>query len=111
MNRSAIIRPAAQAEIDQQADYLAEHASLEIAVRFLDAVCETIHSIIDSPNIGSPWISDHPRLQNIRKHKVIGFPNHLLFYINSAKTVEVLHLFHGKQDIDSRLSDEVNNLP
>jgi hypothetical protein len=45
VNRAPVIRPAAQAEIDQQAAYLAENASEAIAHRFLAAVEETIARI------------------------------------------------------------------
>jgi len=104
--RKSVIRPAAQAEIDQQADYLAEYAGDAIALRFLDAVQSTITSLLELPDAGSPWLSDDPRLQDIRKRSVSGFPNHLLFYRCTASAIEFLHLYHAKQDIAGRLTDD-----
>ncbi len=108
MTCKTIIGPTAQAEIDQQAVYLAEHAGETVAYRFLAAIEETVGLIVKMPAVGSPWISDHPRLQQIRKHAVAGFPNYGLFYRHDDQAVEVVHLYHGKQDVGSRLTDEAD---
>lgn len=105
MSRRCIIRPAAQAEVDQQADYLAEHASESIAYRFLDAVEETIAELLETPELGSPWVSADARLRGIRRRRVAGFPNHSVFYRFGDDFLEVIHLYHGHQNIDSRLGD------
>ena len=104
--RACTIRPAAEVEIDDQAAYLAEHASELIALRFLAAVDETLARLRETPGIGSVWGSEHARLQGVHRCKVAGFPNHLLFYRYDENTVEVLHVYHGKQDIDGRLGDD-----
>ncbi len=108
MSRKIIIRPAAQAEIDQQADYLAQHAGEATAYRFLAAIAETLGVLARTPGLGAPWISDHPRLQGIRRRQVAGFPNHLLFYRHDDQTIEVLHLYHGRQEIAGRLTEEAD---
>jgi plasmid stabilization system protein ParE len=100
-----IIRPAAQADIDEQAAYLAEHAGEVVAYRFLSAIEETTTALLKMPDMGAPWVSDHPRLQNIRRCSVAGFPNHLFFYRHEACGVEVLHLYHGSEDVEARLND------
>lgn len=105
MNRKSVVHRAAQVEIDQQAAYLAEHADDATAYRFLDAVDETIISLLQTPGIGAPWISDHPRLQGIRRHAVIGFKNHMLLYRVLDEVFEVLHLYHSAQDIETRLNE------
>jgi plasmid stabilization system protein ParE len=105
VSRQRIIRPTAQAEIDDQADYLAKHASDAVAYRFLTAVDETIAFLLETPGVGSRWISDHPRLQSVRRHRIKGFPNHSLFYRYHHASIEILHLYHGKQDIEGRLSE------
>lgn len=108
MTRRCIVFPAAQTEIDQQADYLAQHAGAAVAHRFLVAIEQTLTMLLATPGVGGPWISDHPRLQNIRRHKVGGFPNYSLFYRHDPNTVEILHLYHAKQDIGSRLDNEAD---
>lgn len=54
MTRKRATRQSAQLEIDDQADYLAEHASEPVAYRFLAAVDETIDSLIEMPGVGAP---------------------------------------------------------
>lgn len=106
MTRNWIIRPAAQAEIDQQADYLAEHASESVAYRFIAAVEETLFTLLDAPELGSPWASNNERLQGIRRQIVSGFPNHLVFYRHAGNALELLHVYHGKQAVEARLNNE-----
>ena len=51
------VRLVAQARLDlvEQAAYLAEKASLDIADRFLDAARSTFANPADLPAIGRPW--------------------------------------------------------
>lgn len=105
MTRLRVIWPAAQLEIDHHAEYLATHADEVTAERFLDAVDETVANLLKFPGSGSFWVSDHPQLQGIRKRRIVGFDNHLLFYRYDERSVEILHLFHGAQDIEARFRD------
>lgn len=107
MSRLALtIRPVAQEEIDHHADYLAVHAGAATAERFLAALAATLDLISRSPGIGGPWISQHPQLQGIRKCAIDRFPRFLLYYRHDERKLEVLHLFHGSQDIRSRLEHD-----
>lgn len=103
MIRQCLIRPAAQAEIDDQADFLDEHAGEAVAHRFLVAVDETIEFLRTMPEVGPLWVSDHPQLQGVRRYPVKGFKNLLLFYRATGAMLDVLHLYHGAQNIDSRM--------
>jgi plasmid stabilization system protein ParE len=107
VTRKRVTRPAAQTEIIDQADYLAEHASEAIAYRFLAAVDDTVNSLLDMPGIGALWGSEHPRLHDIRRKPVKGFPNHLVFYRATDDLVEVLHLYHAAQNIEQLLEEDV----
>lgn len=109
MTRRRIIRPAAQGEIDHQAEYLAQHGSEAVAYRFLAAIDETIALLATTPGLGSLWVSDCPGLQGIRRHKLAGFPNYLLFYRYHDEALEILHLYHGHQDIGTRLRSDADD--
>jgi toxin ParE1/3/4 len=109
VTRKCIIRPAAQAEIDQQADYLAQNASEETALRFLAAVEKTIALLVRTPGIGSPWISSNPRLEGIRRQQVAGLPSYLVFYRHDDQSIEVLHLYHARQEIEGRLTEDADS--
>lgn len=107
MSRLALtIRPAAQEEIDDQADYLSVQAGEATAERFLSALASTLDLVSKSPGMGGPWISDHPNLQGIRKLAIDRFPRLLLYYRYDERQVEVLHLFHGSQDVRYRLEHD-----
>ena len=85
--------------------YLEEHAGLEIAERYLDAVEETLTFLCKSPEIGSPCEFTHPRIKSMRRWPVRDFENYLLFYQATEKELLLLYVFHGKQDINSILDD------
>lgn len=104
--RQVKIRRTAQAEIDDQAAWLAEYASENTAYRFLAAVIETISVLAETPTIGPLWPTDHSRLQDIRRYRIAGFPNHLMFYRHDDRTLEILHLYHGYQDLETRLAED-----
>lgn len=97
--------PFAINSLKEQAFYLEENASLEVAERYLDSVEQTLTFLCTSPEIGSPCEFSHPRLINVRRWPVKNFQNYFLFYDVSEKEILLLYVFHGKQDIDSILSD------
>jgi toxin ParE1/3/4 len=59
------------------------------------------------PGLGSRYESDDARLAGVRVASVRGFRNHLVFYREFDKGIEVLHVLHGARDIDSAFSDEL----
>lgn len=110
MSRQRLIRPAAQAEIVDQASYLAEHAGEAVAYRFLAAVDETVGLLLDAPHIGALWGSCHPRLHGIRRRGIKGFRDHLVFYRATDESVEILHLYHAARNIGALLEDEAGEM-
>lgn len=100
-------RPRALLAIHEQAIYLLDNASIEVAERFLDSVERTLADIELRPRMGRRWDDPDPRLAGLRWRKVSGFPNHLLFYRGIEGGIEVVHLLHARQDRAGRLSREV----
>jgi plasmid stabilization system protein ParE len=49
------VLPAADRDLDEQADYLATAASLETALRFYDAARSTFGKLADMPGMGEKW--------------------------------------------------------
>lgn len=101
------IRPAAQADIDEHADYLAEQGGEGLGYRFILAVEEVMDVLLEWPEAGAPWQSDHPRLQGIRRYRVIDFTNHYIYRVRTD-ALEVIHLYHAKQDIEHLLASEAD---
>jgi toxin ParE1/3/4 len=97
------VLPAADRDLDDQADYLAREASLETALRFYDATHSTFEKIAQLPDIGEQRDSTNPRLAGLRLWRVEGFEKHLIFYRPSDDGVDIVRVLHGARDIDSTL--------
>jgi toxin ParE1/3/4 len=100
------VLPAADRDLDDQADYLAREASLDIAVRFYHAAATTFSHITDMPGIGERWPSTNPRLADMRVWRIEGFENHLIFYRATVDGVTIIRVLHGARDIESLLEAE-----
>jgi toxin ParE1/3/4 len=92
-------RPARR-DIVETADYLSG-TSLALAERFLDSVDQTCAAAAEMPGKGSPWQSDHPELDGMRYVKVIGFKNHLVFYLPAGEAITIVRVLQGARDIAS----------
>jgi plasmid stabilization system protein ParE len=67
------VKPKADRDLDEYADYPAREASLEVALRFLAAAHETFALLATQPNIGWPAYLKHPALKMLRVFRVTGF--------------------------------------
>ncbi len=101
------ILPAADRDLDDQAEYLAREANLETALRFYEAANRTFQELARMPGLGERRESDHPRLAGLRVHTIEAFPNHLAFYRQTAEGIEIVRVLHGARDLERILeSDE-----
>lgn len=99
------IRPQAQAEIDDHAEFIALD-SPDAGRRFLAAIERTFEALLNLPHLGAAWVSRDPRLRGVRRHPVKDFRNHLVFYRPIEEGIEILHVFHGAQNIPRLLDEE-----
>jgi toxin ParE1/3/4 len=99
-------RPEAIEDLFAQGTYYVEQGAPETAARFLAAADATFKLLSGRPNLGHRWESSHPRLQGVRVWHVKGFDKHLVFYRPVKGGVEILHVFHGAQDIPTILATE-----
>ena len=106
MTRKYRVLPAADTDLDGQADYLAREASLETALRFYDAAHSTFEKMAQTPAIGERRDSANPRLAGLRVWWVEGFEKHLIFYRPTDDGVDIIRVLHGARDIDSVLDVE-----
>jgi toxin ParE1/3/4 len=95
--------PAAERDIDEQAEQLANHASLNVALRYRDAIHQTILLLMQQPELGSRFRASSPRLQDVRFRPIRGFAEHVLFYRLVDESIEVVRVLHGKRDLDAIL--------
>lgn len=98
------VRPEADRDTDQAADYYAREANLDLGLRFLGAVEAAYARLLEHPHIGSTVASFHPRLSGLRFWPVPGFESHLVFYVPSVDSVEIVRVLHGAQDLQQVLT-------
>lgn len=75
------VRPEADRDTDQAADFYLREAGLEIALRFLDAVDRAYQRLVEHPLIGTPVTAFEPRLEPLRSWPVPGFECTLVFHV------------------------------
>lgn len=102
------VLPAADADLDDQAAYLARNASLETALRFYAAAQATFEQIARSPGLGERRESTNPRLANLRVRRVEGFDAHLIFYHPAGGAIEIIRVLHGARDLDRLFSTDAD---
>lgn len=105
------LRPAAARDLDEQAAYLAQEASLETALRFYDDASATFENLARMPGMGERRESGHPRLAELRVWRVEGFEKHLIFYQPADDGIEIIRVLHGARDIDRILAEESDEQP
>ena len=94
-----LVQPAAIADLDRHADYIASD-NPAAAVRFLDAASATFQFLADMPLIGVNCgrFFASPRAQGIRLWRVKGFANHQILYHVSDSTLLIIRVIHAAQD-------------
>ncbi|MDE2365907.1 MAG: type II toxin-antitoxin system RelE/ParE family toxin [Betaproteobacteria bacterium] len=79
--------------------------ALIAAIRFLDALQNTLELICGQPHPGSLRYAHLPMLEGLRVLAVTGFGSYLVFYIERSSHVDVLRVLHGARDIPLALLD------
>jgi toxin ParE1/3/4 len=99
------LTPRADADIDDAAAYIATK-NLPAGLRFYDQIQRTLQEIRLHPTRWPRYELDEPRLSQLRKRAVAGFPNYLVFYQVEQKLILVLRVLHGARDIPSILAED-----
>ena len=100
MKRKVIVRPEADRDLDEQAEYLAQHQNLDTALRFYQAAEETFALIATQPRMGRARSFGTPYLKGVRMCLMKEFERHLIFYRPLKDGIEVLRVVHGARDIE-----------
>lgn len=67
-------------------------------MRFLDSARDSFMALGDTPFLGARAGSRNPAFSELRKWRVAGFANYLIFYLPLADGVDILRVIHGAQD-------------
>jgi toxin ParE1/3/4 len=95
------IKPRADSDIEDYADYLARNASLDVAVRFLAAADETFSLLATQPNMGWHARLRTPALGTLRMFRVARFERMLILYRPLEDGVDILRLVHGSRKLQA----------
>jgi toxin ParE1/3/4 len=100
LKRAILVRPAAERDLDEQAEYLASHGNLELALRFYRAAEVTFELLAGRPRIGKVNQFRSRFLSHVRTFPLKGFPKHLVFYLPIEDGVEIIRVLHGARDLE-----------
>jgi toxin ParE1/3/4 len=100
-----LVRPAADRDLDDQADYLVARQNLEAGLRFYRAAEETFRLLASQPKMGKLAGYGSRPLAGMRMFPLKQFPRHLVFYRPLKDGIEVVRVLHGARDIESLLED------
>ncbi|MEP7350980.1 MAG: type II toxin-antitoxin system RelE/ParE family toxin [Sphingorhabdus sp.] len=93
-----VLRAAAQRDIDSLADYLETEAGKEVAQRFIDAAQASFVALAAAPHLGPAVPTKLTDLAGLRKWRVSGFSNVLIFYRPENERIRIFRVLHGAQD-------------
>jgi toxin ParE1/3/4 len=100
-------RQAARDDLVRQFRYYLTVIDLpEIAIRFRDAVRQTLQSLRQHPLVGPRCFSGNPQLRNLRSWPVVGFEAIRIYYLADEEVLHVIRILHGKRDVKRILEDE-----
>lgn len=103
----SFIRPVAKDDILRQFRYYLVTADApEAALRFLDAVDESIETLCRMPETGAPRPLKNPALTGLRFGAVKGFEDILIFYVVRDDVLRVVRVLHGRRDVQKILERE-----
>lgn len=81
---------------------LAEQGDVALAERFLEAVEKTLDQLADMPRLGTQ--RRFGAIGDVRIWQVTDFKRHLVVYRTAERTLEVLRILEGNQDLEKLLS-------
>lgn len=92
------IRAAARRDLVEHYRWLNAEAGNDVAERFLLAADAEFAALASIPGMGGAVETRHPRLAGIRKWRVGGFANILIFYHERRNGASIVRIIHAAQD-------------
>ena len=99
-----VIRPAARRDILRQIRYYLEEDAGEAAIRFRNAVNDSILSLTRNPFLGAPKRTNTRTLAGLRSWPVRDFEDFRVYYIAETEALRVIRVLHDKRDLDTFFS-------
>jgi toxin ParE1/3/4 len=103
MTPRVVIFPAAERDLDEQAEYYLGRHTPETAAHWYDQTATTFQFLAQQPEIGTTWETKKRALAGVRMWPVDGFERHFVFYRPIEGGIEVIRILHGARDLDRLL--------
>jgi toxin ParE1/3/4 len=105
LKRAVFLRPAADRDLEDQAQYIAETQDLDAALAFYAGAEKAFALIMRHPEAGTRVRLRHPLLRGTRAIPLSRFTNHLVFYRVGGSAIEIVRILHGARALEN-LSDD-----
>jgi toxin ParE1/3/4 len=99
VSRRIVIRPQADRDIDEIADYL-DQQRMGLGQRFHEATARGFRQLAKVPTLGMPRKPPRPDLAGLRCATVPGFRRHVIIYLPTPNTIEIIRVLHGARDLE-----------
>lgn len=86
-------------DIAGHANCIAE-SNLDAALRFLDAIEQTVDLLCRFPEAGGIVPTTRPDADGLRAKLVNGFSHHVVLHFVTAETIDIARVIRGGQEID-----------
>jgi toxin ParE1/3/4 len=101
VRKGYVVLPSADADLDEQADYLAENANADTAFRFYDAAEKTFAFLASTPEAGAPWEAKDAPVPGLRLWRIKGFEKLRVFYRTTEDGIDIVRVIHTSRDIEA----------
>lgn len=98
MGKRLVRKRVAERDLAEQVEHIAVEQPAA-ARRYLLAVERAFDRLLDMPEMGVRRAFKNPKLEGIRLWPVPGFTNFLIFYRVTQRTIQIVRILHGAQDI------------
>ncbi len=101
MSFGYVVRPRADRDIDELADYITGQTNIEMGLCFLSELYDSLALVATQPEMGWHCKISHPQLKTARTIRLSErFKNYLVFYQPFQGRIEIMRVIHGSQDLD-----------
>ena len=98
------LRPLAEQDLVDQAQYYVTEAGSDLAERFFDSAVDALKIVGDRPEGGSLRIGELCEMDGLRVRRIAGFPSGWFYFIR-PEFVDVVRLLGFAQDLPAELND------
>lgn len=101
------VRPKAEQDIDEIADYLVEHSGLSHGLQLLSEIYNTFELLASNKALGWRCKVQNPELKSARTFPASKrFDKFMIFYLPCQDGIEILRVLHGAQDLQALFQRE-----